>query len=129
MGKELYEIETDLAGYVAPNNNKNDSSKLSPSPAPPQATILPSQPHHSARVPLIKFIGKRALQKKRDDGPVPSHKPATISTSNAITSPSKLSRPQTGVDFYTLRDGAFHGRAKLSQKESEAIESGGATIV
>eukprot|EP01033_Poteriospumella_lacustris_P006547 gene6547-4720_t len=39
---------------------------------------------------------------------------------------AKENKPQTGVDFFTLKDAAFYGRPKLSAKEIAAIESGGA---
>ena len=41
--------------------------------------------------------------------------------------PIKQIKPSTEVDFFTLKDKGFYGRPKMSLKEIEAIESGGAT--
>ena len=76
------------------------------------------------RVPMIKFLGKRShlkapLQQKSASAALVS--PATVSSP-----PKQRMREGSGVDFMTLNGGAWYGRPRLSQKEMDAIESGGA---
>lgn len=98
-----------------------------------------SQPIHAhteakshGRIPLIKFIGKRSLVKY-----VTPAAPAVaeviaiapiVQKFVPIPAPSAKSiKEGTGVDFSTLKGGAMFGRPALSQREMDAIESGGAT--
>lgn len=111
MGKPLYEIDVNESATDAkPSKTQTQSNATNDTkPAKPTAT----------RTPLIKFIGKRSAKKIT----IPS--PKNIPTSSPSTTTNKPTKPQTGVDFYTLKGGAWFGRPKLSQKEIEAIESGG----
>jgi hypothetical protein len=73
---------------------------------------------------MIKFLGKRShlkvpLQPKAV--PFVPISPATVSSP-----PKQRLREGSGVDFMTLKGGAWYGRPRLSQKEMDAIESGGA---
>ena len=113
VGKPLYEIE------VSESSQDHVVTKAA-EVAKPAPTTSAKPSHGSVRTPLIKFIGKRSLIK----APSTQHeiKPATVSSPILVKKPLK---PQTGVDFFTLTDGAWHGRPKLSLKEMEAIESGG----
>mmetsp|Transcript_5237 Transcript_5237/g.5366 ORF Transcript_5237/g.5366 Transcript_5237/m.5366 type:complete len:238 (+) Transcript_5237:199-912(+) len=79
------------------------------------------------RIPLIKFIGKRSLLRSS----VPAHETGQSSTStvSAAIKSSKPQKPKTGVDFWSLKDGAWYGRPKLSIEEIDAIESGGASLM
>lgn len=73
-----------------------------------------------ARVPLIKFIGKR--QKAGHPGLSNAPAPVNLGASRASSSVVPMSE-----DIYALKDGAWHGRPKLSPAEIDAIISGGAT--
>ena len=83
------------------------------------------------RKPSIKFVGKRSLLKTIS---YESIKPVTeqkiLPVAKALI-PSAGSGPKTignGVDFRTLKGGAWFGRPSLSAAEINAIESGGATL-
>lgn len=82
--------------------------------------------HSKARVPLIHFIGKRS-----------NAKTSNAKNEHQISLPAKKNptfvsilptKESNGLDFITLKDQAFFGRPKLSTKEIDAIESGGATM-
>ena len=76
------------------------------------------------RIPSIKFIGKRSLAQQ-----VPAVQ-STSQDSNLVYSQAfEPSKPQTGVDFFSLNERGWFGRPRLSTAEVEAIESGGATMV
>jgi hypothetical protein len=94
----------------------------------------------TTRVPLIKFLGKRANIKINTLKPVSGNSTrSTASASTSISSPT-TSKPTptpmnikgssiagSGVDFRTLKGKAFYGRPSLSLKEMEEIDSGGAS--
>lgn len=83
--------------------------------------------HHSprARVPLIKFLGKRSLLPR---GSVAS--PATSAVASAPPAAKTYTTSSTAVDFYTLPDTAWFGRPRISQAElDEGNDSGGATYI
>lgn len=133
VGKPLYEIEVDeSAAASAPAAATAATS--APSSSSSNVAAASSSKASGHRKPLIRFIGKRSLQPNHHS-PLPplasQTKAATAaSQSNLSTSPSSgwpaPKKPQTGVDFFTLKDAAFYGRPKLSAKEIAAIESGGA---
>ena len=80
------------------------------------------------RVPLIKFVGKRA----RGPGPTKSiaqQQAFTPATSQVAVGPtaSKVIKVGTGVDFATLKGKAWFGRPTVSALEMEAVQSGGAS--
>jgi hypothetical protein len=76
---------------------------------------------------MIKFVGKRAHIKhsKESSGHVSKPVSAPVAKFEQVAKPLK---PQTGVDFSTLKGGAWFGRPMLSAKEIEAIETGGANV-
>ncbi len=88
---------------------------------------------HAPRVPLIKFVGKRDPTKhyghsKRPavapQSPPPQQIPViTVATPNV--SKKEVKHTPNAVDFFTLKDKAFHGRPKISEAESNSINSGG----
>lgn len=91
----------------------------------------PSAPFHSeaishGRIPLIKFKGKRSHIKSDVLHPVITPVPA-IKASPVPKPTAKAIKEGNGVDFSTLKGGAMFGRPLFSQKEIDAIESGGAT--
>jgi pyruvate/2-oxoglutarate dehydrogenase complex dihydrolipoamide acyltransferase (E2) component len=121
VGQPLFKIDTGLRAIPL------QSPVIAIPIVPAQNSSAPGLPLHidfKVRVPLIKFRGKRS------NIPNASH----ISTQNyakpiASTKPGvKMAKEGKGVDFTTLKGGAWFGRPKLSVAEIEAIESGGATM-
>jgi len=142
VGDQLYEMDTDAGAAGGTTKKKEESVKVD---APKKDSHVPtssskSNDHHT-RKPLIKFLGKRNLLKKEDNHQ--DHSNAAINTNANNKSPASEktttsstpstqqgpTKPQTGVDFYTLKGGAWYGRPQISKKEMEAIESGGATDI
>jgi pyruvate/2-oxoglutarate dehydrogenase complex dihydrolipoamide acyltransferase (E2) component len=137
VGQPLYEIETDASSAAS-----KPSAQVAEPVAQPVATSEKAQvvsaPHEThARVPMIHFLGKRSLIPAKSEHSIavntpsstakaPSKPPTAISPimANMSELPAK---PQTGVDFTTLKGKGFYGRPALTAKEIEAIESGGAT--
>lgn len=123
MGKDLYEVDTDATGVAAPVKKAETTAPMKTEPftantTTTSTTTTTADDHaHGKRKPLIKFLGKRSLLK--NDHKAPAGKPTT----GASPKPQK---PQTGVAFTTLKAGAFYGRPALSQREIDAIETGGA---
>jgi hypothetical protein len=89
----------------------------------------------TARVPLIKFIGKRekkaidlskAIKQeiKKEILATPAPVPKVGKNPKFQPKPRKPHTPNA-VDLYTLKDGSWHGRLKLTKQEIEAINSGG----
>ena len=82
------------------------------------------------RTPLIKFVGKRdhtkLSSKKQAADMVPVNSLLSVKASAAPPAQPTIERESVGVHFTTLKDKGFYGRPKFSQKEIEAIESGGA---
>ena len=71
-------------------------------------------------MPSIKFIGKRSLIKS----------PAKAAAShNAPVSTNQVVIEGNGEDFRSMDGGAWFGRPQLTDREMEAIESGGATEI
>lgn len=119
MGKPLYEIQADA------NGSAPVVTKAADVPVPAQVSVgEESKAHHSARTPMIKFVGKRD-HKKSEIKETPTH-PAPVTPTADSPRPWLPKKPQTGVDFTLLKDAAWHGRPKLSPKEMDAIMSGGA---
>jgi hypothetical protein len=114
VGKPLYELQVDGNVQVAP---AVQSSSIAAASAPASS---PSSSHSHTRTPLIKFVGKRDRKKVELKLPEVS---APVVPARQAPQPKK---PQTGVDFFTLKDSAWYGRPKLSTKEIEAIMTGGA---
>jgi hypothetical protein len=123
----LFKIDTTGSTSAA---TKKSTSK----PSSPPAKTAPSdeeEPAAKSHIPLIKFIGKRSLLSQQE---APSQKvQAPISPTQKLSSPpAKSQKPVkqgNGVDFATLKGGAWYGRPMLSEEEIEAIESGGASSV
>jgi len=94
-----------------------------PTPAAPAAATT-SEPH---RKPLIKFLGKRSLIGK---GGSPAAAPPSKATA-AATGPAPVRyedlKSTPGAKTFGEMPAMF-GRPALSQKEIDAIESGGATL-
>jgi len=133
VGKELYEVDTDGEVTSAPSKKTEKATekvekKAAALAADPAAKAPTTESHsetstsdhsHGSRKPSIKFLGKRSHVKAdhKDEAP-----------SSSKPSSAKPSKPQTGVSFTTLKSGAFYGRPVLSQREIDAIETGGAMV-
>jgi hypothetical protein len=81
----------------------------------------------TARIPSIKFIGKRSHVPKAAPSLttiVSSHSSTKISTAIPIPTPKNIITKDL-----SLLDGVGFGRSKLTQAEMDAIESGGATLL
>eukprot|EP01038_Epipyxis_sp_PR26KG_P005545 gene5545-7664_t len=115
VGNPLFEIETE--GGVQPIPTKENLSTSQKA-----VKINVEELHHKHRTPLIKFVGKRSHEKflllKQDSSP---QKPIEIKE-------TKIKSSKNSVSFLTLKDKAWYGRPRLSQKEIDAVESGGATV-
>lgn len=140
VGKPLYDLEVDDTASAS------TGSAASPASTPIKTNIADlvtattiSHDHSRQRKPLIRFLGKRSLLPSTHAAPadhsaVVKDTTTTTTTTTATTTTTTIptiicrapKRPQTGVDFHTLKDAAFYGRPKLSEKEISAIESGGA---
>lgn len=125
VGHPLYEIDTEgTSASVSTNNASAATFSIAPE------TV--AEGHEGSRKPLIKFIGKRTHVKvqldQKHEAPKTAPK-AILSQTVSATSLRTPSKPQTGVDFTKLKGGAFFGRPKLSAKEMDAIQSGGADIL
>ena len=86
---------------------------------------------NSARSPLIKFIGKRNKLAVGKESSKSLESPMTqiVKIPSVAASAPKPTKKGSGVDFMTLKGGAWFGRPVLQQFESDAIESGGATLL
>ncbi len=147
VGKDLYEIETEAGSFdasavtakkpaVAESAPAVAAVKKEDAPKPVTSKNTQEQQHHTAhRVPSIKFIGKRDHTTKHahDSSPtaVKQVTPAAVVAPKKVpvSAEHKITKPQTGVDFWTLNKGAFYGRPIFNDKEIEAILSGGATVM
>lgn len=133
VGKDLYEIETELAELRGDETISASHSTVAKTPAAAiTATDDATKKNiHAAggRIPLIKFIGKRD-HTKRVPVATPTGKPLIVEGNTAAPSrgAEPNSKPQTGVDFTTLKMGAWYGRPQLTASEIDAVASGGATV-
>ncbi len=73
-------------------------------------------------MPLIKFLGKRDKTKKAHPTTTTASAPAAAPTTPAF----KPLKEGNGVHFTTLKNAGQYGRPPITQKEIDAIESGGA---
>jgi hypothetical protein len=89
-----------------------------------QAAALGGGDAPRARVPLIKFIGKRSKSAHQSE---PSSGDWSVAHTKSRVSTSTQGMVAMSEDIYALKDGAWHGRPRLSPSEIEAIISGGAT--
>lgn len=122
----MYEIHAD-ANQTIPSTTVTPASTTATATTTTAATTTANASHHkstSSRTPLIKFIGKRDRKKVA----LPSISTATTTAAGTTGLPRAPlpKKPQTGVEFTTLKDTAWYGRPKISQKEMDAIMSGGA---
>ncbi len=83
-----------------------------------------------ARVPSIKFLGKRLNIKSIETVKKPAVS-TVVPVSPTIKIDNKVVKPAlktgSGVEFTSLSEKAWFGRPKLTLNEILAIESGGAT--
>lgn len=123
VGGPLYEIDYDSSSATTAAASSGSAS----------STNTDNYHGDHSRHPLIKFLGKRSkTQIARPT--VPASSP-TSALSQPTQAPAKTPKPVAAtvkkpsgkaVDFATLKGGAQFGRPKLTSKEMEAIESGGA---
>ncbi len=122
VGKPLYEIDTDgvpTAVAAAPLSSPTKEASSS------KSTGNVESKSSSHRTPLIKFVGKRSKHSQPitvtpvATGNVPASKPAPTPVAQKKHHPNS-------VDFFTMPNKAWYGRPRLSEKEIQAIESGGA---
>lgn len=81
--------------------------------------------HEHGRVPLIKFIGKRDKTKKVESSTAASSAPVKAAATASAPAFKPL-KEGNGVHFTTLKGAGQYGRPPITQKEIDAIESGGA---
>jgi hypothetical protein len=93
----------------------------------------------SERHPLIKFVGKRSLLSVHTE----KMKTSSVTVGEPLASPTKkvtptplpsaskkeLKKEGNGASFHSFKNPAFLGRPKFSQREIDAIASGGAEEV
>lgn len=132
MGKALYEMESTEEGAQSTQSSSPAASSVTT--ANTTSSDHKEDDHHTGRTPLIRFVGKRPHVKQETTLAPPQVKAAVVAAAVVKKASSTLasdswpqpSKPQTGVDFTSLKGGAQYGRPLLSQKEIDAIESGGA---
>ena len=93
----------------------------------PVATVAQNDGHKTGeRVPLIKFLGKRALIKRVQPAKPQGDGTPRSSEKKIVLKPvvQKVVKIGTGVDFTSLKGGAWYGRPLISTQEMEAINSG-----
>ena len=113
VGAALYKIDTDGEATVTAAAPPVASAPAVSSPTP----VAPAPVAKTgARVPLIKFLGKRSL--------LPKAAPPSPVAAAAAHAHQKVVKNGGGVIFTTLPTGAWHGRPEMSDAEIEAIESG-----
>lgn len=112
VGDDLFEIDTEGVASVA-----SSTPAAAPTPAVVAVSSAPAASKPGARVPLIKFLGKRSLIK------------AAPKVAKTNDSPRQIVMEGNGEDFRSMEGGAWFGRPALSEEEIEAIESGGATEI
>jgi pyruvate/2-oxoglutarate dehydrogenase complex dihydrolipoamide acyltransferase (E2) component len=139
VGAPLFKIDTEgtATTSAAPAASSESAAPATPPPSSPTnsaSSALSSSsvsPSHG-RTPLIRFTHGKANQ-EASIAVVASSGGSSGSNSNDKAAkppmPPKVIKEGTGVDFYSLPAGAWHGRPQLSDSEAEAVESGGATIV
>ena len=122
MGAPLFEIDSDAQGTASKSAAPTSEVKQ------PEVVVQPATPSHShtTRTPSIKFLGKRSLLPQKKCGVPECAAKKAIPLVVAPVAPKKIGN---GVDFTTLRRGAFYGRPELSSREVDAILSGGATAI
>jgi pyruvate/2-oxoglutarate dehydrogenase complex dihydrolipoamide acyltransferase (E2) component len=138
VGNPLYEIETE-----GENFEKNIEQTLSTKNEAKDVFITnTSVEDNKTRKASIKFVGKRQPHENKNENNITAIQSTALATTLLSTAfqatiknaqqqqikPVKTST-QTGVDFTTLKGGAWYGRIKLSPQEIEAVESGGATVI
>ena len=128
VGHPLFELDTDGIATSSTSTPTKATTTITTNAAP--TVVVPSSTnHHHSRTPLIKFLGKRSLLPKG----TPTHSSSAVNNGNKTsavkvmaTPSSKFVKEGTGVDFATLKGGAWYGRPRISDAEMQAIESGGA---
>lgn len=119
VGQPLYEIDVDAtAAAAAPSSSPAPATTGAATNAPVKSD---TPTHEHGRVPLIKFLGKRDKTKKTQPSAAASA-PATAPSTPAF----KPLKEGNGVHFTTLKGAGQYGRPPITQKEMDAIESGGA---
>jgi len=129
VGHPLFELDTDgIATSSALTPTPTKATTITINAAPTVASS--STDHHHSRTPLIKFLGKRSLLAKTSPTHNTSSAVNSVNKTSAVkvmaTPSSKFIKEGTGVDFATLKGGAWYGRPRISDAEMQAIESGGA---
>lgn len=123
VGQPLYEIDVDAtAAAGASSSAPAPAASTASAPAGKAAAPAKDSSHEHGRVPLIKFVGKRDKTKK-------SHLKTATPAAAATNAPAfKPLKEGNGVHFTTLKGAGLFGRPALSQREIDAIESGGAVF-
>ncbi|KAJ1462943.1 single hybrid motif-containing protein [Pelagophyceae sp. CCMP2097] len=101
-----------------------------PATAAPLTAAAPAAPAHdavAARVPSIKFVGKRSLLAAAPvAAPAGGVSPASAPPKQQPKALAQTTTAADDADF--LKYGAFYGRPHLSAAEIDAVDSGGATL-
>ena len=122
----MFEIETDAsdsAAIIPTTTPKSEIPTKIESNKPSTNKSTSQDDHH--RHPSIKFLGKRSKDKVIPKIVTPSiQQPCKT----ASTTKPCVKKQGNGVDIFSLNDGAWFGRPRLTAAEIEAIESGGATL-
>lgn len=124
VGQPLYEIDVDATAAAAASSSAPAAASAPAASAPAGKAAAPKEAssHEHGRVPLIKFVGKRDKTKK-------SHLKTATPAAAVTNAPAfKPLKEGNGVHFTTLKGAGLFGRPALSQREIDAIESGGAVF-
>jgi len=112
-------VDASAAATASPSAPAAAAAPAASAPAGKAAAPKEASSHEHGRVPLIKFVGKRDKTKK-------SHLKTAAPAAAANTPAFKPLKEGNGVHFTTLKGAGLFGRPALSQREIDAIESGGA---
>ena len=115
VGAPLYKLDTEGEATTIATPAAAAPADAAP-PSNPVPAVAPAPVHSGARVPLIKFLGKRSL--------LPKVAPPSSTAAPVTPRVAKVYKDGGGVPFHTLGGGALFGRPVLSEAEIEAIESG-----
>ena len=126
VGQPIFKIDTTLTQTISIDTPKKDTES-SPTKKGSSSASVHVGSEAKARIPLIKFLGKRSKLTSQQKNTITGSTEKTA-VATAPTSIPKPKKKPIGVDFYTLKGGALFGRPVISDEEREAIESGGATM-
>jgi hypothetical protein len=114
------------AAPPAASNSSAPPAPTAPASASSAAATSSKGDASHGRVPSIKFVGKRDTTKHE----MPPHAGSShnLTTQSKPTPSAEKKGSGKAVEFTTLKGMGFFGRPAMTQREIDAVESGGATL-